>query len=67
MSSDKNGILEGICTTLTLLQADNVFNSCRVGKLFSENLHNIKYVQTSQLIKYNQNRKHDNLISNCVS
>ena len=43
-----------------------LFNSCRMGKLFSENLQNRGYVQTSQLIIYKKHEKPDNLISNCV-
>ena len=53
------------CTFLTLSLADNFFNPCKVGKLFSENLQNRGYVQTSQLIIY-KNKENINWISNYV-
>ena len=41
-----------ISYSLTLLLVDNYFNTCRVNKLFSENLQNRGYVQLSQIIIY---------------
>ena len=39
-------------------QVDNFF--CKLSKLFSQNLQNIGYIQTSQLIIYKKQIKYDN-------
>ena len=50
------------------LSSQPIFFPCRVGKLFSKNLPNKGYVQTSQSIIYKKKQtKPDNLISNYES
>ena len=46
-----------VISILTLLQTESFFNPCKVGKLFSENLQNRWYVQTSQLMIHKKQKQ----------